>query len=301
MSDPDICVIMNAGSGKRRGKELATELETEFARFPGRFALRVVREGSQIEAAAQRAVDEGFATVVAAGGDGTISAVASRLADSGRRMGVLPLGTFNYFGRSLGLPESLNDAVRVVVEGKVRTMRIGDVNGRTFLNNASLGAYPAILQAREDVYRRWGRSQIAAYWSVLTTLVNFRTPLTMKVTVDGELRRYRTPLAFVANNPHQLDLVGLPGADCLRDGDFALFIAPDSDRLGLLKFAVRLARQTTRVDRDFELLCGSDILVETVKPRKLVARDGERERIKGPFHFRVRQDALQVLVPEDAP
>lgn len=294
---PDICVIINAGSGKGRGAELADELESHLAGFPDRYTLRLVRHGSEIEKEADRAVQEGFSTIVAAGGDGTICAVASRLAGTGRQMGVLPLGTFNYFARGLSLPEELEEAVRVVTEGHSRTIHVGDVNGRVFLNNASLGAYAAILQRREKVYRRWGRSQLAAYWSVLLALFSFRSMLTLKVTVDGEVRRFRTPMVFVANNPYQLELFELDGVDCVRSGQFALFVAPDCGRFDLIRYALRLAFHSMVPDRDFELLCGSDILVEDRRRRRLVARDGEREYLEGPFRFHLRKDALQVLVP----
>ena len=52
-----------------------------------------------------------------------------------------------------------------------RPVNVGEVNGRIFLNNASLGTYAGILETRERVYSRWGRSQFAAYWSVLLTLL----------------------------------------------------------------------------------------------------------------------------------
>jgi diacylglycerol kinase family enzyme len=297
----DICVILNAGSGKRKAKATAAELRELFGRFPGRFALRVVRSGSQIEAAARRALAEGFPTIVAAGGDGTICTIAGCLAGTGRTFGVLPLGTFNYFARSLDLPEALEDAVRVLAEGHTRTIGMGEVNGRPFLNNSSLGAYAVILHNRENVYRRWGRSRLIAYWSVLTTLARFRHPLTLKVTVDNEVRRFRTPLAFVACNPRQLELLGLEGPDCIRAGKFALFIAPDCSRLELLRYALRLALHAMQPGRDFELICGTDIAVDTRQRRRLVARDGERERMTGPFRFHFRQDALRVLVPAAPP
>jgi diacylglycerol kinase family enzyme len=169
-----------------------------------------------------------------------------------------------------------------------------------FLNNASLGAYPAILQRREDVYRRWGRSRIAAYWSVLSTLVNFREPLSMKVTADGAVHRYRTPLVFVVSNTYQLEQIGLEGADCVQSGRFALFVAPESDTRDLLRHAMRLASRTTVRGEDFDLICGREIVIETSRGARLLARDGERERMAGPFRFVMRPAALRVVVPETA-
>ncbi|HPG21458.1 MAG TPA: diacylglycerol kinase family protein [Amaricoccus sp.] len=293
----DIRVILNARSGKRSGRAQVEELAALFERYPGRFSLRVVRGGRMIARETARAIEEGVPTIVAAGGDGTICGIAAQLAGTGARLGVLPLGTFNYFARSLDLPEDLEAAVRVLAEGQERAIPVGEVNGQVFLNNASLGAYAAILFRRERVYRRWGRSRIAAYWSVLTTLLRFRSSLDVAITVDGATRAFRTPLVFVAKNAFQLELFELDGADRVRSGDFAVFVAPDCSRLDLLRTALRLAFRSLQPSRDFELICGRDVRVEMRHRRRLVARDGERERMTGPFRFAMRPEALRVIVP----
>jgi diacylglycerol kinase family enzyme len=110
----------------------------------------------------------------------------------------------------------------------------------------------------------------------------------------------RTPLVFVAANAYQLEAFGLPGADCVRDGQFAVFIAPDCKRLELLRFAIRLAFRSMEEGRDFELICGRDVLVEPRQKRRLVARDGERARMTAPFRFRMRPKPLRMLVPAGA-
>lgn len=296
---PDNCVLLNTGSGKKR-KSSDEDLRAIFARFPGRFEIREVEEGSGLAEAAKGAVGDGFATVVAAGGDGTVATVAGQVADTGSRLGVVPLGTFNYFARGVGLPLDPAEAVAVIADGSERRLDIGDVNGRVFLNNASIGAYARILAEREQIYRRFGRSQIAAYWSVLKTVMNLRAPLTLKVTADGEVRRVRTPLAFVAKSAFQLEEFGLEGADCIRDGRFALLLAPDCGRFGLVRYAFRLAFRAAEQGRDFELICGRDILVETHRSHRRVAWDGERSRMEGPFHFTMRRKALRLAVPADA-
>ncbi len=296
-TSPDICVILNPSSGTKKDAALEARLHEAFDRHPGRFELRRVPKGHAIGAEAERAVRDGFATVVAAGGDGTICGVAQQLAGSGRRLGILPMGTFNYFARGLDLPEELEDAVDVIATGRAVPVDVGEVNGRIFLNNASLGIYPAILQQRETTYRRWGRSRIAAHWSVLKTFLSFYKPLSLSVTVDGVERRARTPLVFVARSAYQLELFGLDGSDCVRKGQFALFLAPDSTRWQLLLYALRLARKGMKPGRDFELFCGDEITVATKRRRRLVARDGERERLSSPFRFRISRGALSVVVP----
>ncbi len=264
------------------------------------FTLRLPSKGSDIESEARRALREGFGTIVAAGGDGTICAVASALVGTECRMGVLPMGTFNYFARSLEMPDSLDDCLTVIEAGNVRDIKVGEVNGRVFLNNASLGAYPAILKRREDVYRRWGRSRIAAYWSVVTTLVRFRRPLRITVGIDGKERSFRTPLVFAASNPYQLEQLGMNGVECARDGKLALFIGADRQGFDLVRSAFRLARGSAARHEDFEMFCGEAFTIDTRTDRRLVARDGEKELLEGPFTFRARPRALKVLAPPPA-
>lgn len=294
------CVIANAGSGRGAATGDNPDLEQALTAFSGSFDLVVVEPGQGVEQAARTALDRGYEAVVAAGGDGTICGVAAILAGTGVPMGVVPMGTFNYFARSLGLPQNAAEALRVVVEGRPQPVRSATVNDRLFLNNASLGAYASILETRERVYQRWGRSRLAAYWSVLVTLVHFRRPLSMRLTVDGQERNCRTPLAFVVNNAYQLEQMGLEGADCIGAGKFVLLVAPDCGRMGLLRRAFSLANHSLEPDRDFELLCGREITIATRRIRRLVARDGERDILRNPFTFRLHEDALLVVLPVGA-
>lgn len=293
---PDICILLNTRSGKRR-EDARARIEAAMARHPGRFALRVVAKGGNPVAEARRAAEDGFATLVAAGGDGTICAVAGVAHARGLRLGVVPMGTFNYFARGLDLPADPGDAIDLAARGQTRAMAVGSVNGKLFLNNASIGLYPAILATREGTYRRWGRSQMAAHWSVVSTVLRFRRPVRLRVTVDGRTLGRRTPLVFVARSAYQLDHFGLQGAEDVAAGRFGLFLAPDVGRWGLLRFAARLALRSMAQGRDFDYVSGREIEIETKARRRIVARDGEREAMTQPFRFRMSDQPLAVIAP----
>lgn len=293
----DICILLNPGSGKKRD-DVHAEIEAAIARHPGRFELRVLNKAAGFPAQIDRAAADGFPTLVAAGGDGTIGAVAAGVHRHGRTLGVLSMGTFNFFARGLDLPEGIAEGIDLIAAGRTRKVDIGTINDEIFLNNASLGLYPAILAQREGIYRRWGRSRLAAHWSVLVTFTRFHRPLSLRVSVDGREISRRTPLAFVAHSAYQLDLFGLDGGDDVRAGRFALFLAPDSGRMALLKLALRLAWRSMERGRDFEYFTGESIDIETESKRRLVARDGEREKMRAPFRFRVLHDALTVIAPD---
>ncbi|PVA09609.1 hypothetical protein DC366_13035 [Pelagivirga sediminicola] len=292
-----MCILLNEGSGKRetsaRGR-IGAALQAHGVTAD----IRVLAKGPDIVPAARRAVKEGYETIVAAGGDGTISAVASVLRGTDRVMGILPMGTFNYFARSLDIPDDIEGAAQLLAEGTQRPVRIATINERSFLNNASLGAYPAILKTREDVYRRWGRSRIAAYWSVLVTLVTLRRPLHLRIEADGQTVERRTPLVFAVNNAFQLDQIGLQGRQDIAEGRLALFVAPDSGRWGMLRHALSLAMGKAQNEVNFDLITGSTIRIEARHSPRDIACDGERARMKAPYILGVDEEALSVIVPQ---
>ncbi len=301
MKNPGICVILNIGSGKPDAKSQPDSIREAFASHGAEITLKIIRKGSRLQAETTKAVQEGFKTIVAAGGDGTICGVASILNGSPVVMGILPLGTFNYFARSLDLPLDITEAAGVIVKGHSMPLRIGMVNDSMFLNNASLGAYPAILATREKIYRRWGRSRVAAYWAVIKTLASARRSMRLRLTVDGKSRDVRAPLVFVVNNAYQLEQMNLDGADKIKVGEMALFIAPDATRFGIMRHAVAVATGLASADRNFELVGGKEIDIQNLdrptRGKRTIAKDGERERIAGPYRFRIVQDGLRVLVP----
>jgi diacylglycerol kinase family enzyme len=154
MSDgPTICVLSNPRSGTAARNPGA--VDRAMAIFGDRSVLRPFSGDPADEAA--RAVSEGFQIIVAAGGDGTVAGVAHALAGTEAALAVLPLGTFNYFARGLGMPETPEAAARAILAGSSHFIAVGTMNGRVFLNNVSIGLYPAILEEREATYARFGR------------------------------------------------------------------------------------------------------------------------------------------------
>jgi diacylglycerol kinase family enzyme len=89
------------------------------------------------------------ARVILAGGDGTVEWVTRRLVDSRRSLGILPLGTYNNFAFSVGIPADLDAAINAIQEGRPRPVTIGRVNGRPFLEVASVGMFGEALRLGE--------------------------------------------------------------------------------------------------------------------------------------------------------
>jgi diacylglycerol kinase family enzyme len=250
---------------------------------------------------AKAAIESGVAAVVAAGGDGTINAVASAVAGTQTPLGVLPLGTLNHFAKDLGLPLDLNDAVRVIADGNARRVDVGRLNDRLFLNNSSLGVYARALIGRDARRDRGVRKWPAMFRAALRTF--WRSPMVhVRLDTAGQSVERKTPLVFIGNNQYLLDLMKVGARDRLDAGELSLYIATTTTRCGMLKIMVRAALGLLEQSRDFETQTVGAVAIESSRRHLPVAIDGEIVSMTTPLRYSIWPRALSVLVgpqPED--
>lgn len=126
-----------------------------------------------------REVRDQVGAVILGGGDGTLSAAAPGLRDTGLPLGILPLGTANDLARTLDIPVDAEGAAAVILAGHQRRIDLGCVNGHPFFNVASVGLSVSITQRLNKVMkRRWGKlAYPIAAAAVLMTARRFRGTL----------------------------------------------------------------------------------------------------------------------------
>ena len=294
-----IVVIVNAKAGLGYCGGWQASLAEKFSTQGVKADITLAQSGAEMIARAERAVAEGAATVVAGGGDGTINAVASVLAGTPVRLGVLPLGTLNHFAKDLKIPLDLEEAVANALHGVVAKVDVGEVNGRIFLNNSSLGIYPDIVRDREQQQRHLGRGKWPAFgWALLTALRRFPF-LSVRLKINGEEHLRRTPFVFIGNNEYLQGLT-LGARERLDTGKLCLYVAQKPTRLGLLRYAVHALFGRLQEARDFDVLSAPSLDIETRHQRLRVATDGEVTLMSPPLCYRSRAAALNVIVPPAA-
>lgn len=252
--------------------------------------------GAAIAGAAAEAAREGVDAVVAAGGDGTISAVAGALAGGTTPLGVLPAGTFNNFARDLGLPLDLDDAARVIAAGHVRRVDVGEVNGRVFVNNSSVGLYPLAVREREARPRLLPKPVAMTF--ALVRLVA-RLPLfRLRLRLGDDVLPRRTPILFVGNNVYEMAVLAPQRRPRLDGGTLSVVVVRHATRRGLVWMALRALAGRLDAARDLERLELAGFAVEPRRLRRLlVSADGEVLRLAPPLVYRTRPGALLVLAP----
>lgn len=303
-SDP-FFVVLNVVSGKGDPAEVESTIRGVLEAAGQAHEFIVIDDTGRLAEVAQQAVEQAKrrqGVVVAAGGDGTINTVAQAALESGRPFGVLPQGTFNYFGRTHGISQDTAESTCALLEASGRPVQIGMANERIFLVNASLGLYPKLLEEREIHKQRFGRSRLVALWSAILTLLREHRPLIIELEHEQRIEAIRTPTLFIGNNALQLQQLGIPEASVVRHGLLTAITVKPVGTLAMLGLLIRGLLGRLAEARSVQSFAFTRL---TVRPRRSygmrrmkVALDGEVMWLPTPIEFRVAPQPLLLLVPD---
>jgi diacylglycerol kinase family enzyme len=291
-----IVVILNVSAGSAEAEEVRRRLDEVFLADGSAVRIEVATDPRQLVQIARAAVMERARAVVAAGGDGTINAVASIVVGTDIPLGIIPAGTLNHFAKDAGIPLDLEEAARIILNGTVRQVDVGEVNGRIFLNNSSLGIYPEIVRIREYLERLGARRWMGILRATIHGLR--RMPmLRVRLNADGRELRRKTPFVFVGNNVYEMEGLSLGSRKSLNAGALCLCVAHRTGRSGLVRLAWHAIRGKLKEARDFDMLTAKSVTAETPVKRLQVAVDGEIREMEPPLQYRIREAALRIIVP----
>lgn len=318
--EPSLFFVINGGSGRQNVEAARKTIASAMHLAARKHHISVIEDISSLKSTIQKAVDaakEDSGAVVAVGGDGTINAVATAALASSCLFGAVPQGTFNYFGRTHGIPEDMEAALDDLLHGEPFPVQIGLVNDRIFLVNASVGLYPELLEDREQFKQRYGRSRVVALWSALVTAFGHHRYLDMALEQNGKRVHVRTTTLFIGNNRLQLEQVGMPQAESVKQGQLAAIAVNPVGTMAMLWLAARGAlgkladadnvtgfsfRNLTVVPlglwRGMRGARKTEHAADKRNPRKhriKVAVDGEIVWLHAPLNFRVASESLLLI------
>jgi diacylglycerol kinase family enzyme len=257
--------------------------------------VEVFESGHPIQAA-EHAVKSGAKTIVAAGGDGTISGVASAIVGADVTLGIIPAGTLNHFAKALSLPIDVEQAVAIIRAGKIRTVDVAEVNGRIFINNSSLGLYPLMVVLRRRQEKLGLNRRIAQLWAAALSLVRMPV-LDVTLTIDSSRMRLRTPLIFVGNNQYEFEGVNVGERISLTEGELFVSMISSTSRLHFLRLGLLALIGRLRDRNEFSAFSTTEAVVESRRGLVRVSLDGEVVVLRPPLHYRMRPASLRVLTP----
>jgi YegS/Rv2252/BmrU family lipid kinase len=207
-----IQIIANPGAGQE-GLNLKT-VQNIFAAYPVDWDIRITKAAGDAERMAKEAAEAGDDVVAIYGGDGSVAEAAAALAGSAQIcLAILPGGTANVMSVELGIPDKLEDALRVAADpaSQVRVVDLGTVNGRTFVLSVGIGLEAEMVAgANRETKDKYG---VFAYlWSVAENIA--APPVARyRIVADGEECEVEGLTCIVANSGN----IGLAGVNLIPD------------------------------------------------------------------------------------
>lgn len=294
-----VVAVMNPKAGSAAGDAIRKALGECFAGGESRLEIYETRDGEDLGAVVRDRVARGADLVIAAGGDGTVSAVADALAGSGTPMGILPMGTANVLARELEVPLDLDAAARLIAsDHRLATIDAMRVGGRHYLTQVGVGLDALMIRDTPTAQKkRFGK--LAYLWVALKHLLGFQ-PRRFVIEVDGKAKKARASQVIVAN----VGTLGQPpfrwGPD-IRPDDGTLDVCVSKARtlLHYLGLFWHVVTRRHRADPNVRYLHARRSIAITTRHPLPVQADGE---VIGetPVRIEAAPGAVRVIVPKRA-
>ena len=295
-------LILNRDAGTLRGADpdaVAEEIAGIFRTHGHQVRVEIASGGAAIDAIRKACAADTAEVVVVGGGDGTVSAAAAAASECGIALGILPLGTMNFFARSLEIPlGNIKEAAESLAAGEIAKVDIATVNGRTFIHALALGLHPALVQEREkqEYHSRYGKmlGSVRAWLRVIREGRRFDVAL----DVNGRRVAHRTAGIVVSNNP--LGEGHMPYADELEDGLLGIYVTTARGWLQLVRVTASAALGTVADNPWVEVYEAPRVEIGFSRHGVPATVDGELLTLTSPLKVESRRNALRVLRPRPA-
>jgi len=290
-----LCLVNpKSKSGEAKARELGDRLAA--AGLQARLALSETPE--EAEATLRREAGD-CDLVVVGGGDGTLSGLVGAVLESGRPLGIVPLGTANDLARSLGIPTDIEGAVGVIAAGETAAIDVGRVETsageRRFLNVASLGLAANVARFHKGPRKRL--LGVLAYPLSWWDAWRATRPLRLVLRLEGQARRCRALQVAIGCGRHYGGGLTVDEAASHFDGLLRLYYVRPVSALTLIRLLPALWFGRLKRHRDAVTWSGREVQVSGRRPLQIDI-DGDLG-FATPARFSVEPAALPVFLPPE--
>jgi len=287
-----VVINPNSGSaGAMTGEELLAELATGGVEAS-------IAQGDTLDVQIANALASDAEIVVAVGGDGTITAVATSIAGTGKQLGILPMGTANLLARDLNIPLDWRQAAAVIATGVPRMIDAAEVNGRFYMHKVVIGLLPSFAAGREKIR---GKESIAAmsglamyWWRRLTRSRRFAIAI---ATADSSEHVSRVRALAVANNSYDEGFARFLSRERLDRGHLTVYAWRSRRPLAFIRLAAGMWMGRWQSDAEIDVIDTTSVTLRSHRKLHVAMIDGEITTLQMPATFRIRPAALPVLAP----
>ncbi len=295
-------LIANPGAGNASDSANNLKLVTGYLKKNGmKVDVALAKPKEKATPIARQAVKDGYMIVIAMGGDGTIEAVMRGVIGSKTRLGIVPTGTQNNIGKSLGIPLDLKEACALIASDQTLKLDIGQVKTRkgkkfNFFEMATIGLSAAIYPAANKV----ASGKLFNIKDGILTLIHQETKPKIRLTINNESKiEVETMLVMVSNTPgFGKNFIVAPGAS-LQDGLLDISVYPDFSKVELVSYYAAVMDGGYSGDGNVQHYQARKLKIKS-SPKQDVMADGVALG-KGTVTIKVRPGALRVISIKNSP
>lgn len=290
-------LIFNPVSGPGDPGSKLTEIEAGLQSLSN-LTVRLTDPDVRIEDLTQQAIDEGADVVIAAGGDGTVSGVASALVNTDVVLGIIPTGTANAFATTLGIPENFLEACDIIKSGRPKAVDTARCNDHMMLLAVSIGLEADMLDnmEREEKARLGKLAIVVNSLQELRDVEQFETHLE---TPDATWHEPATAVTIANAATNTMVLAQGPADVVADDHQLSITLFTPEHQWGVLQSAAQLffsALKGETVENETVHACKARSVKVTTEPPRTIYVDGEPFG-ETPLTVECLPRSLKVLTP----
>ncbi|MEP3439683.1 MAG: diacylglycerol kinase family protein [Hoeflea sp.] len=294
-------LILNQDGGTIRGmdaREFGDMAAAKLSGNGGEATVRLVSGSELVDALKDAAADKDTGTIVAGGGDGTISAAAAACFHSGKTLGVIPLGTMNLYARSLGLPLDPQAAIEALATARQQPLDIATANGRPFIHQFSAGMHARLVRQREKLDTSTRVRKIASTLKTLGRVI--MRPPRFAVEIDTGSGPERQVVSAISVSNNLFGDTPLSYAPILDQGVLGIYRSRALSSATVARMALNAAFGKLQDDPDVTSRTAQKVTLRFSDSRSgsKAAIDGEIVSLESEVECVSHAGALQVLVPD---
>lgn len=303
MPHPRYHILMNPNSGSAEANGLTPEGLAGRLLAAGYDAVVDADAETPFEERIAKALASDAEVIVAAGGDGTATALAAALLGSGKTLAVLPLGTANLLARDLAIPLDVDEWIEALGDMQPHHIDVCDVNGIVFLHKAVIGVIPELAAGREHIRGEGFAAKLGFLGYCMRRVARARRFALEIGTETGETRIERVQAIAVASNAYDEGFGRVFSRERLDTGRLTLYLVRHLTLTDMLRLSMGMLAGHWRDDDALAIETARSLTIASKKPRLQAMIDGEVMSIEAPLRFSIHPQSLPILapVPEVAP
>lgn len=294
----NIVVVINKSGGSVIKNQIDTQkIQDLFYKYKVNSDV-YIESCDEIKNIVKKAIEDKVEIIIAGGGDGTISLVAELIIDTDIILGVLPLGTLNHFAKDIGMPDDIEESIKIICQKHILPVDVGQVNGKIFINNSSIGLYPQMVKYRLQAQNklRLGKWTAMLIASIRTAV--YIPKFSIELHLNDHKVKFRTPFVFIGNNEYSMNIFKPAKRESLTDGKLSLYTYTHTSRYNIIKLGLSFIFNKLNQEKYFGSLLVEEVIIKAKKKRISVSLDGEITYMQSPLAYKILPKKLKVICPK---